>query len=215
MTNAAGFSGPLSLSVHLLHFPVRTLGPGTRAGLWCQGCGIRCPGCITPETWEFLPENAVPVETLAERIENLFPHSAMAGEDRRLTISGGEPFDQAEALLALLNLLNERGIRDILIYSGYRLENLRARCPDLPDLAAALVDGPFERGRPTGATWKGSDNQRLHIFRPEFEARYREWEQAANWKLQLVTAGGGEKYLIGIPKQEDAKRLKKLQQQVP
>ncbi len=195
-----------ALSVHLLHYPVRALGPGTRVGLWCRGCSIRCPGCITPEAWEFRPEDAVPAETLAERIVALFP----GADDRRLTVSGGEPFDQAEALLALLALLNGEGVRDILIYSGYRRQDLLTRFPGLPDLAAALADGPFETGNATGDAWKGSDNQALHVFRPEFEPRYREWARTPERKLQLVKSVGGRKYLIGIPRQEDAERLKRL-----
>lgn len=206
MTKETDISAP-ALSVHLLHHPVRALGPGTRAGLWCQGCSIHCPGCITPEAWEFRPENAVPVERLAERIMKFFPPSG----DFRLTVSGGEPFDQAEGLLALLRLLNDRGVRDILIYSGRRRQDLETRFPDLQHLAAALVDGPFELGNATAATWKGSDNQTLHLFRPEFETRYQEWTRATERRLQLVDGGEKDKkYLVGIPRQEDAERLKRL-----
>lgn len=35
-----------------LHFPVTTLGPGRRIGVWFQGCSIRCAGCISRDTWE-------------------------------------------------------------------------------------------------------------------------------------------------------------------
>jgi anaerobic ribonucleoside-triphosphate reductase activating protein len=194
------------LSIHLLHFPVHTLGPGTRVGLWCQGCTIGCPGCITPEARDFLPDGAVSVNELAERILSFFGLQAATG----LTVSGGEPFDQPEALLALLRILKGRGMFDILLYSGYRAEDLLKRHPALPGLAAALVDGPFERDNTTDASWKGSDNQRLHLWRPEFEARYREWTRSAARRLQLATDSRGRKYLIGIPRQSDAEKLRKL-----
>jgi anaerobic ribonucleoside-triphosphate reductase activating protein len=200
--------------VHLLHFPVRTLGPGTRVGVWCQGCTIRCPGCITPESREFFPERAVPVDDLAKRILSYFndfnfkePRPELPAG---LTVSGGEPFDQPEPLLELLRILNDGGVSDVLIYSGYSAEDLLARHPDLPRLAAALVDGPFEANNPTDAAWKGSDNQRLHLWRPEFEGRYRDWTRSNARRLQFVTDGRHRKILIGIPRQGDVKRLKEL-----
>jgi anaerobic ribonucleoside-triphosphate reductase activating protein len=201
------------LLVHLLHFPVRTLGPGVRVGVWCQGCAIGCPGCITPESREFLPERAVPVDELAERVLAFFEKSP-SGKSKEfpvgLTVSGGEPFDQPKPLLDLLRILNGRGVSDVLIYSGYPAEDLLARHPDLPRLAAALVDGPFEAGNPTDAAWKGSDNQRLHLWRPEFEARYREWTRSNERRLQFAADGQNRKVLIGIPRQADVERLREL-----
>ncbi|WP_461325238.1 4Fe-4S cluster-binding domain-containing protein [Bradyrhizobium diazoefficiens] len=41
----------IRISVSRIHFPVTTLGPGRRLGIWFQGCSIRCPGCISMDTW--------------------------------------------------------------------------------------------------------------------------------------------------------------------
>ncbi len=41
----------MELSLSRVHFPVTTLGPGRRLGIWFQGCSIRCPGCISADTW--------------------------------------------------------------------------------------------------------------------------------------------------------------------
>ncbi|MCT5046402.1 radical SAM protein, partial [Pseudomonas aeruginosa] len=27
------------------------MGTGRRLGIWFQGCSIRCPGCISADTW--------------------------------------------------------------------------------------------------------------------------------------------------------------------
>jgi anaerobic ribonucleoside-triphosphate reductase activating protein len=163
---------------------------------------------MTPEARNFRPERAVSVNDLADRIVLCFALKPAAATG--LTVSGGEPFDQPGPLLELLRVVNDRGVRDVLLYSGYRSEELLERHPDLPGLAAALVDGPFERGSATNAPWKGSENQRLHLWRPEFESRYRAWARCATRRLQLATDREGRKYLIGIPGQHDAEKLKTL-----
>jgi anaerobic ribonucleoside-triphosphate reductase activating protein len=132
-----------------------------------------------------------------------------------LTISGGEPFDQPEALKELLRGLETRKanapeLGDVLIYSGYRAEVLLERHPEFfsdPPLAAALVDGAFERGNLTGSAWKGSENQELTIWKKEFSSRYEEWAKRTARSLQRVK-NGNTWILLGIPRQEDVARLK-------
>src|SRR5437899_11617845 len=39
------------IAISRIHFPVTKLGPGRRIGIWVQGCSVRCPGCISVDTW--------------------------------------------------------------------------------------------------------------------------------------------------------------------
>jgi anaerobic ribonucleoside-triphosphate reductase activating protein len=39
------------IGLNRVHFPVTALGPGRRIGIWLQGCLIRCPGCMSLDTW--------------------------------------------------------------------------------------------------------------------------------------------------------------------
>jgi len=84
-------------------------GPGVRAVLFVQGCDQRCPGCHNPETWD--PAGGVrrPVEELVRELRERVPN-------RKLTISGGEPLLQADAVVALLD-----GVRgfDVALYTGF------------------------------------------------------------------------------------------------
>ena len=184
------------LLLRFWHFPVVTLGPGRRLGLWLQGCSIHCPGCIAPENQPFDRSFAVSVDTL---MEELAPALA---ERPGVTISGGEPLDQKEALLDLLGRFNALGIRDILLYSGYLKEKILAACPELPERIAALIDGPYVEGAATSAPGKGSEIQKLTIFREEYRERYEVWSEDRERRMQLVRKGT-ERYLIGIPRQED------------
>lgn len=90
----------MKLALSRVHFPVTTLGPGRRLGIWVQGCSIRCPGCISSDTWA---KRAADVE-IAELLDLVRP---WLHECDGITISGGEPFEQLEALEQLLHAIRQ------------------------------------------------------------------------------------------------------------
>ncbi len=110
---------PISVELGLskVHFPIRALGPGRRIGIWFQGCSIRCPGCISRDTWA-QARTTTTVEALVAKISVWLP------EADGITISGGEPFDQPAALAALLAQVRLLTACSILVYSGYPFEGL-------------------------------------------------------------------------------------------
>lgn len=82
-----------------------------------------------------------------------------------LTISGGEPFEQAAACAELAKRARNKGL-NVWVYSGYLYEDLADR--DDPDTKAllkyadVLVDGPYvESLRSLDLPWRGSENQRM------------------------------------------------------
>jgi len=185
--------------VRFVHFPVETLGPGRRVGIWLQGCSIRCEGCISPENQPFDESHSMPVDEAAEQILYYLSYGCDG-----VTISGGEPFDQAKGLLQLLRKIKQ--IPDVLVYTGYTKEKIQKEHSSVTKCIAALVDGEFRLGLPSEAAWKGSENQTLTVFRGEFAARYESWAAERKGKLQLVRKGG-EIRLVGIPRQEDLPEL--------
>ncbi|HOF86836.1 MAG TPA: 4Fe-4S single cluster domain-containing protein [Armatimonadota bacterium] len=180
--------------------PVEGLGPGRRGILWVRGCGRRCPGCIAPEMWE--PGEALPIEPLARE---LLPQ--LAGVDG-LTISGGEPFNQAAALCALIDRLREDVDVEVLVYTGFLLEELRAGGGDaaaLLDRLDLLIDGPFMESAPNTRRWRGSDNQRVHLLSPR-AGRYAAeaalpMPEPRPLQVQMVTPVSFR--VIGIPRRGD------------
>ena len=94
-----------------------------------------------------------------------------------VTISGGEPFEQAAACAALARQVRELGL-DVWTYSGYRYEQLAEGIPDpaardLLDQTDVLVDGPFVQAQHSyQLPWRGSHNQRW-IDGPATRARGR------------------------------------------
>jgi anaerobic ribonucleoside-triphosphate reductase activating protein len=158
---------------------------------------------MSRETWPPGGGESIATDRLACIIEGFFESGRADG----LTVSGGEPFDQPEALMRLLRSLNVAGVRDILVFSGYKMENIALRHPGVSGLVAAIIDGPFELGGETEACWKGSANQAMTLFRPELSEIYGAWAEAKKGALQVL-ARGREKFIAGIPRQGDADRIR-------
>ena len=85
-----------------------------------------------------------------------------------LTVTGGEPFQQAEAVGTLLAEVRDWASRegrtvDILVYSGYTYGALTRRngAAALLALCDAVITGPYIDRLNPGGPWRGSANQKL------------------------------------------------------
>jgi len=133
-------------------------GPGTRFVLWVQGCSLHCPGCWNPDTWSHGPRVSTTVESIWQTVQAI---DGLEG----ISISGGEPFEQAAACADLAELAQAAGL-SVLVYTGKTLETLRL--PEHQRLLASvdiLVAGPFVASKLlTGEALLGSSNQRIHLL---------------------------------------------------
>ncbi len=196
---------PIPLYLSRVHFPVTTLGPGQRLCIWFQGCSIRCPGCVSMDTWA-IGRHETTVEALLQEI------SPWLIQADGITISGGEPFDQPEALRALLGGLRARCATDVLVYSGHALEHLPLE--PFAGLIDALISDPFRIEQPQTLTLRGSDNQRLTCLTPLGNARFGQFEHklaSGERTLDIMfDAPDGQVFLAGIPARGDLRRLAAL-----
>jgi anaerobic ribonucleoside-triphosphate reductase activating protein len=140
-------------------------GPGRRWALWVQGCSIRCAGCCNPEMFDHRRGAPAALDELALRLA-----AARARGVEGVTFLGGEPFEQAPALAVLAHRARALAMT-VMVFSGYTLDQLRAR-PEAAELLALtdlLVDGPYDNTRPetpppVGRRWIGSANQVMHYL---------------------------------------------------
>lgn len=194
------------INISRVHFPVTVLGPGRRLGIWLQGCSIGCEGCVSRDTWDPLGGRQVLVEELVRESRKL------AGETiDGITITGGEPFDQPEALAALLVALTEwraGAAFDVLCYSGYPLKQLRQQHGAILERLDALIPEPFADRRPTDRAWRGSANQPLVPLSDRGRARYA--DPAAGAPRMQVSVTDNTIWLIGIPKRRDMQAVRDL-----
>lgn len=196
----------MDLSLSRMHFPVTTLGPGRRIGIWFQGCSIRCPGCISADTWG-PGHRRLSLEQLLEQI------TPWLHEAEGITISGGEPFDQFDALRSLLEGLRRLSELDILVYSGYSLEQLNESLLQTKGLIDALISDPYIEALSQTMALRGSDNQRLNLLTPLGRARLGHYErplEPTDKALDLMFDESGSVWMAGIPRRDDLLRLRDL-----
>jgi len=192
------------LGISRLHFPVQTLGPGRRAGIWLQGCSIGCAGCLSRDTW-----TPAVVTTATAAVADWVERNADDGMTG-ITVSGGEPLDQAARLAELLGDLRCRprlAGQDILLYTGYAFGVLARRHRAVLALVDAVISGRYVQSRPSVHPWMGSANQVLTLLTPR--ARQRFTGPTGPRQLQ-VSADGGRLWLTGVPARGDLERLEEL-----
>jgi anaerobic ribonucleoside-triphosphate reductase activating protein len=129
-----------------------------------------------------------------------------------ITVSGGEPLEQAEELKHLLELVRQNTALDVMLYTGFTLEEIERDTgakTEVVELCDILVDGPFRADLTNRRMWRGSDNQRLYLL-AERAQKYRplaETEYGARRPLSLMMAKDGSLRIIGIPERGFKEKL--------
>ncbi len=148
------------LAVHAIEWSSVANGPGVRAVVWTQGCTLACRGCFNPRTHAaIVPGRAV--DALADEL-------AQRAQDG-VTLTGGEPFQQWEAVAALLSAVRARrpGL-SVLVFTGYSLPELQRAHADVADVLQVidvLVAGRYvDRRQQDAVPLLGSANQTVHLL---------------------------------------------------
>jgi anaerobic ribonucleoside-triphosphate reductase activating protein len=155
------------MQIDRIIYPVTSLGPGERLVIWTVGCSARCKGCSNPELQHGNVDKDVCVSKLAEAIRQAVGGQRLDG----VTVTGGEPFEQARELTVLLSLLSEI-TDDILLYTGKRFEEVKGHLKHV----SVLIDGEYIQEQNDGAcALRGSANQRIHYLDEGKRAVYGEY----------------------------------------
>ncbi|MFJ8958168.1 4Fe-4S single cluster domain-containing protein [Lentzea sp. NPDC102401] len=177
----------------VLH-PITSLGPGRRLGIWLQGCTLACKGCMSRDTWD----PGAGTEVGLDHLRALWQEAVSAGADG-LTVSGGEPLQQPAALTEFLASLPVED-RDVLLYTGYELDELDDAQRGVLDHVDAVITGRYVVGAPTGLIWRGSANQRLVPLTSRGEQRYGPFADVTCERAQVqVRVDDGLLWLVGVP----------------
>ncbi|MBR1272899.1 4Fe-4S cluster-binding domain-containing protein [Bradyrhizobium sp. AUGA SZCCT0222] len=194
------------IALSRIHFPVTTLGPGRRIGIWFQGCSIRCSGCISMDTWA--PGRGI--TTIDDVVGAITPWLPAADG---ITISGGEPFDQPIALLALLKRLRSLTDADVLVFTGHPWTKVRESANASPGLIDAIVTGPFDVNQRQTLALRGSDNQELHFLTALGQTRFESFQRPmtdVERTLDVMFDDRGDVWFAGIPGRDDFRRLREM-----
>jgi len=177
--------------INLIHYPLYVLGPKKRVGIWFDGCSFGCEGCISKHTWEQKEQNRDIVSKIVDKVCKF--------NSSRVTITGGEPFEQPKALLVLLKELRSRGVDDILVYSGYKFSYLRDNFGDIIELIDVVIDGRFDKNQESIEIYRGSSNQKMYILNNNLKSIYEAYKNSTKRELQILDKNN-QFYILGIPK---------------
>lgn len=171
------------------------LGPGKRAVVWVQGCARNCPGCFAPSYQPFQQATLVDAEGLAALI---LANPNISG----VTFSGGEPVNQAQGLVRVIDILHKkRPNLTFISYTGFLLSELQKKPPfpfvsDYLSRLDVLIDGAYIKELDDGRTGlKGSRNQTVH----HFTERLRHFDFDHHPRRSEVRVKDQEILLIGVP----------------
>ena len=193
--------------LHALIPASRANGPGLRAVVFFQGCSIGCLRCWNPKSHHFQgPE--VTVDVVAQDVLKSRQEHTLEG----VTFSGGEPMQQADSLLRLIQCLRQQAPElSFGMFSGYTERELdrsqyriwgddsseqHRKC--LWDEIRACLDfailGRFNQAQPGNMPLRTSRNQVLRLFTDSYTP--------ADFSEQLIEVNiseGGQAEVTGFP----------------
>lgn len=192
----------MKMRLHAVEHTVTALGPGIRYAIWVQGCPHHCPGCISPENHD--PEGGYETDSEAEAERIL-----QSGRDG-ITISGGEPFWQADALADLICRVKAGRDIGVIIYTGYTLEQLQKMdapgVQKLLGLCDLLIDGPYVEEKNDGKSLRGSSNQRVIPLTERYRREARNYGRDDAYVEFFVHENAAR--MVGIPSREILERFR-------
>ena len=114
-------------------------GVGVRLVIFFQGCPHHCMECHNPDTWD--PDGGDESDT-DEIIEIIKNTRYIDG----ITLSGGDPLFQSDELINLLDGIKALGIKDVLVYTGYKFEEIEREgglFKKAIELCGVIIDGEY------------------------------------------------------------------------
>lgn len=178
------------IRAHALLPRSRANGPGIRFAVWFQGCSLACPGCFNPKTHATERGNDLDVGALVSRIQS------DADELDGVTVSGGEPFQQPDALWELVRSVRQQTLLSILVFTGYTRNELDGlpRGADVLGSIDVLISGRYDARARRGQDLVGSSNQELHLL----TSRYGRSDFQSVPESELLIEPDGRVVLSGV-----------------
>jgi anaerobic ribonucleoside-triphosphate reductase activating protein len=121
-----------------------------------------------------------------------------------ITITGGEPFLQAEGLAKLVGEVRSQRDFGVIVYTGFTLAQLEEKAErepairELLETIDLLIDGPYLAELDDGRSLRGSDNQEVHPLTDRYAEIVSDWYGRSRRAAELHLVGD-ELFLAGIP----------------
>ena len=142
----------MQLRLYMTAKTTEALGPYKRYAIWVQGCNKRCKGCISPGAQPLTGGYSISIEALATDILSI-------PDIEGITISGGEPFLQQEALCELIDLVRIKRDIGVITYTGMLYSEIRHSA--LANRCDLIIDGEYVEALNDDKSLRGSSNQQI------------------------------------------------------
>lgn len=188
-------------------YPVKVLGIGNRVGIWTSICKHKCDGCSNPELWEANDSQKVSIEELFNTIKQINEFKKIDG----FTITGGDPFYQADELNKLIDKLLQIS-DDIIIYTGFTYQELLdSKNKDIKDILnkiSILIDGKYIKELNDNSFMAGSSNQQKIILNKKYQQEYEKYFNENTNQIQNFVLDDGI-VSVGIHNKDFDKKIRK------
>lgn len=180
-------------------------GPGARAVIWVQGCSLNCPGCYNPETHSTDGGSLISIDELYSQIVSL---TKIEG----ITISGGEPLEQAAALGEFLKKIRASTKLSLILFTGYEWREIESIISNngstgknrlsrdsnavklILDTVDVVIAGRFILSKRLRKNLRGSSNKTFHFLTPRYSMK--DFENIP--ESEIVITSSGELVISGI-----------------
>jgi len=183
------------IRLYMFHPFTAALGPGNRFAIWTQGCNRRCPGCVSPDSRDTESGEEWDTGVLAGIINKT------AGIEG-ITISGGEPFLQAQALCNIIELVRNNRDLGVIVYTGNNYTELKESediyIKKLLEYTDLLIDGAYQEEYNDGKSLRGSSNQRVIPLTERYRKDLGLYGQEGR-AVEIIPRGDGGARMVGIP----------------
>lgn len=188
----------MRITLYMQQRQTRTLGPRIRYGIWVQGCNKRCHGCIAPDAQ---PLDGGYTEDTEHIAQDVLSQPNIEG----ITISGGEPFLQQDALCELIDAVRSQRDLGVIIYTGMNYEEV-AELP-LTSHCDLLIDGEYIEALNDDLSLRGSSNQHIICITDRYADTVEHYYGRPGRKVEFIIENGCIS-MIGIPSKSTKQMLK-------
>ena len=184
-----------------IQYPVYNLGAGKRIGIWVQGCSLACKDCVSKTLQTIEGGKEINIAQLVDEIVKVKEHF------NGITITGGEPFQQYQQLIAFCAYLKQKTGMEIYVFSGYYLEEIIDKFPDrlFFKYIDYLMDGRYEKDKHDNQNVRGSSNQNLYKFENNQAILQKDFFKSEIFSVNVDN--DKQVYLSGIPKTNELNQL--------
>ena len=179
----------MNIQLYMIQPMTKALGPFERFAIWVQGCQKRCLGCISPDAQPIDGGFTVSVSELAHEILN-------TPNIEGITISGGEPFLQQDALCDLIDQIRLKYDLGVMVYTGMQYSEIKNT--PLAQRCDLIIDGEYIDSQNDGKSLRGSANQNAICVTNRYSQYIQQQFGKSGRKVEFVIKNN-QVDMIGIP----------------